>query len=474
MQVTETSADGLSREYKVVLDAKDVDEKLDLRLQELAQQVRIPGFRPGKVPPELLKKRFGDGLIQEVVQELVNESSQQAIAERGLRPAMLPHVHVGDYNAGKDLEYVMHLELMPDIEPIDFGELELERLNVEVPDSDVDAALENMAKDMRSSKPLETPRPAQTGDVVALDFVGSVDGEEKPGMRAEAHHLELGSGSFIPGFEDQLIGASAGEHRTVTVSFPADYHNAELAGKEAVFEVDVKEVREPVAMAVDEAMAQTMGLESLDALREAVRARIGRDFAGLTRMRLKRQLLDALADKHEFAVPKGMADAEFDAIWAQVAKAREEHPDDPEFAEKSEDDLKAEYRTIAERRVRLGLLLSEVGRLNNIEVSQDDINRAMAEEARRHPGEEQKVFQFLQQNREAQESIRAPLFEDKVVDFIVEMANVSERKLTPDELQTLDSDAEAASEAEGGESAAKTKSKTKRKTAKSKAKKAKS
>lgn len=456
MQVTETRTEGLKREYKVLISAKDLDEKMTGRLQELGAKVRVPGFRPGKVPIKVLKQRFGKSVMGEVLERAVTDSSNQAISERGLRPAMQPKIEITSFDEGKDLEYTMALEILPDIEPMDFSALELERLTIEVEDEAVDETLSDLAKAQRRTKALDQPRPAQKGDVLVLDFKGTVDGEEYPGMAAEDHHLELGSSSFIEGFEDQLIGAAIGETREVKVTFPEAYANERLAGREAVFTVTIKNILERVAVPVDDELAKAVGEADLTTLKARARERLEAEHREVARSRLKRQLLDKLAEAHDFPVPEGMVDAEFDAIWKQVAQDRERGQLDPEDAAKSEDELKEEYRGIAERRVRLGLLISEVGRRNGIEVSQDEVNRALLREAQRHPGREREVFEFYQRTPEAIANLRAPLFEDKVIDFIVDLAKTSERSVTPAEFrEEMEREAAAESPAKPAKKAAK-------------------
>ncbi|MCK6451866.1 MAG: trigger factor [Alphaproteobacteria bacterium] len=433
MQVTELANSGLRREYKIVIAAKDIDEKVTSRLEEIGSSISLPGFRRGKVPQALLKKRYGPAVMGEILEQALNDSSAQAMAERGLRPAVQPKIEVTAFDHGKDLEYTLAVELMPEIAPVDFKAIELERLVPEVGDAEVDKAVAGMADEMRKTEKVD-PRPAKKGDVLVIDFVGRIDGKEFPGGAAQGHHLELGSNAFITGFEDQLIGKQPGETATVKVTFPAEYGSAELAGKDAEFTVTINELRERVAVNVDEEFAKSLGMESLAKLREAMKGRLERDYAGLARMKLKRTLLDKLADAHQFAVPAGLVDSEFEAIWKQFEEAKQKNEIEKEELDKGEDALKAEYRTIAERRVRLALLLSEIGRQNNIQVAPDDVNRAMAEEARRFPGQERKVFEFYKNNPEMQARLRAPIFEDKVIDFIVEMARVSERRLPPEDL----------------------------------------
>jgi trigger factor len=370
----------------------------------------------------------------EVIEHAVTDSSAQVVTERGLRPAVQPKIEIVSLPDGADLEYSMAFEIIPDIQPTDFSTLELERLVVDVPEKEVDEAVERLAERQRKSEPVAEPRPAKTGDILVLDFVGRVDGKEFPGGQATDYYLELGSGFLIPGFEDQLTGAKPGDHVAVNVTFPDDYPNKELAGKDAVFDVDVKELREPVAAQIDDELAKSFGFDDLNGLRASVREQIEKEYGGVARSRIKRQLLDKLADGHDFEVPSGLVDAEFETIWQQIEADREQGRTDPEDEGKSEEDLKAEYGMIATRRVKLGLLLSEVGRMNNIQVSQDELTRAMLAEARRYPGQERKVLEFYQKSPEALAQLRAPLYEDKVIDYILELAKVSDRKVEPSEL----------------------------------------
>ena len=443
MQVTETSSEGLKRAYKIVIAASDLNEKVEGRLQELSSRINVPGFRPGKAPMTILKQRFGASVRGEVIERAVNDASQQAINERGLRPATTPKVEIIAQDDGKDLEYSIELEVLPDIEPMEFSSIELEQLKVAVSDSEVDGALEQIAKSRKRTEPLDKPRAAKSGDVLVIDFSGTVDGESLPELSGNDHHLELGSNAFIQGFEDQLVGAKAGETREVSVTFPEAYVNDQLAGRDAIFTCDVKDVLQSVTPEIDADFAKLLGEESLDSLKVKIREDIGKEYDRLAREKMKRQMLDALADNHDFAVPSSMVDAEFDSIWRQIESDRERGVVDPEDAGKSEDDLRSEYRGIAERRVRLGLLLAEVGRLNGLEVGQEEVNAALYREASRFPGQEQQVVQFYQSNPQAMSQLRAPLFEDKVVDFIAELANVTTRDITADDLKAEEAAAEA-------------------------------
>jgi trigger factor len=437
MQVTETKSDGLKHEFKVVLPANEIDEKLAARLEQVGREVRLPGFRPGKVPTAILKQRFGAAVINEVIEQAVTDSSSQALMERDLRPALQPKVEITTYEEGADLEYTMELEVLPAIVLPELAKLEVTRRTVEIPDSEVDESVRRIATQYSQAAPISDDRPAQKGDVLVIDFVGKVDGEVFPGGAAQDHHLEIGSNSFVEGFEDQLIGLKVGDHADVEIRFPDEYVNDQLSGKVAVFEVDVKQILEKTPLPIDDDLAKMVGMESLDQLRGAVRKQMEQEYGSITRAHLKREILDKLAETERFDVPAGMLELEFDTIWSRVQADRADGRLDPEDEGKSEDELKKEYGDIAERRVRLGLLLSEIGRTNNIDVSQEEMSRAILAEARRLPGQEQQVMEFYKNNPQALANLRAPVFEDKVIDFIIEMAQVTDLQVTPDELLHL-------------------------------------
>jgi trigger factor len=476
MQVTETSADGLKREYTITVPAGDLEQEINRRLGEIGRQVRLPGFRPGKVPMQILRTRFGPSVRGEVLQSTLQASSAEAISERQLRPALPPKVDILSAGEGADLEYKMAVEVLPEIPEPSFADLDIERLVVEVQDEEVDRAVERIAEQQRKSEVVE--RPAESGDILLVDTEGRIGEQEIPGAVGKDRKIVLGTGSSIPGFEDQLVGATAGDHRKVRVTFPADYAVADLAGKDADFDVDVKEVRWRLPIAIDDELGQAVGLENLAELRQELRQRLQRDYDAASRLRLKRSLLDKLAEGYDFPVPLGMVDLEFDNIWRRyeaqkvLASAGEADADAMPAAgeagadampaageadadamsaageagadalpaapapgmSQSDEAAKGEYRRIAERRVRLGLLLAEVGRRNNITVGPDEVNQAIAREARRHPGHERQVIDFYRQNPGTIDTLRAPIFEDKVIDFIVELAKIGERKVTPQEL----------------------------------------
>lgn len=433
MQVTETSAEGLRREYKIVVDAADINQRVERQLDDLGGKIKLPGFRPGKIPKKILRQRYGKSVLGEVLEGAVNDSSRETLSERGIRPAQQPKIEITKFDDGDDLEYTMAVEMLPEIEPIDFGALELTRIKSEVDDDTVAKGLEKVAENRKNFAVPDTPRAAKMGDQVLIDFSGSVDGDKRPEMQGTDMEVELGSGTLIPGFEDQIVGKKDGEF-TIAVTFPETYQEASLAGKDASFDIVLKEVRALVPTEVGEALAKDVGFDDLEGLKAAIRRQTESEFEQVSRARVKRQLLDTLAEKYTFEVPAGMADAEFDSIWQQVEEARQQADEDDPDAGKSDDELKEEYRGIAERRVRLGLILSDVAQNNNLQISQDELNRAMIAEARRHPGHEQQVFEFFQKNPQAVDGLRAPILEDKVVDYILEIAKIEESVVTPEEL----------------------------------------
>ena len=444
MQVTELSAEGLKHQFKIVVPASDLTSKIDERLAEMAKTAALPGFRPGKVPVSLLKKQYGQALFGEAVEAAVNTSTAKAIEDRGLKPALQPRVDLKQLEEGKDVEFEVVVEVLPEIGKLDFSGIELERLKAEVPAKDIDEALDRIAKANREQKPVDPPRPAQKGDSIKLDFVGSVDGTEFPGGAATDYVLEIGSGSFIPGFEDQLVGAEVGRTVEVKVTFPADYGAAELAGKDAVFKCTIKELNEFVDKPADDELAKKNNFENLEAMRKAVSERIGQDYSQISRSMIKRNLLDKLADLHKFQVPEGLIEGEFNAIWARIEEAKK----NGQKLEDDEEKMRKEYREIAERRVRLGLLLADVGRSNSIDVTPEELNQAVMREAMRYPGQERQVLEFYGKNAELKDQLRAPIFEEKTVDFILELAKVSEKTVTPEELLKAAREAEEEKSAE--------------------------
>jgi len=439
MQITQTLSEDLRRQFTVTVSASELDNRVTKRLEDMKGKINLKGFRPGKAPLSHLKKQFGKSVLGEVVEEAVSEGSQKAITDNALKPAIQPRVEpVGDINAvvdgNADLSFTVTVDLMPDFTPTDVSTLKVEKLVSDVSDAEIDEAVERIAKNVRGHAKRADGEPAQKDDMVVIDFVGSVDAVEFEGGTGNDFNLTLGSGQFIPGFEDQLIGAKAGDKVDVKVTFPTEYHAANLAGKDALFVVTVKEVQAPEEAKIDDALAQKLGLDTVATLRDRVRDQIKNDYGQATRMHLKRRILDALDKVHDFALPPAMVEAEFGAIWAQVEAELAREGKTAADEGKSEDELKAEYRKIAERRVRLGLVLGKLGEQNGITITGEEVNRAITERARQYPGQEQQVFQYYAQNQQAQAEIRAPLFEDKVVDFIAELAHVSEKKVAKDVL----------------------------------------
>ena len=434
MLITETVSEGLRREFKVVVPQSDLDSRLNGKIEEIKPRMNLKGFRPGKAPASFLKKQFGKSMMGDIVQDAVNESSQKAIADNALKPASPPKVDLVSafdqvVDGKSDLEFTVKVDLMPEFELTDVSKLKVERLVGEVSDADIEEALKRLAEQAKTFSPRQADEPAEKGDTVVIDFVGKVDGVEFPGGKADDFNLGLGTGQLIPGFEDQLVGAKTGEKRDVKVTFPADYPEASLTGKDAVFEVTVKEVRQPDPIAIDNDLAKKLGLDDLATLKDRVREQLKADFTRASRLHLKRRILDALDTEHSFALPPGMVESEFDGIWKQVEAELTREGKTAADEGKSEDELRKEYHDIAERRVRLGLVLARLGEQNGIAVAPEEVQRAIAARARQFPGQEQQVFNFYAQNPQAAAEIRAPIFEDKVVDFIAELAEVTDKKV---------------------------------------------
>lgn len=444
MQVVEKSIEGLSRVIAVTIPASELNAKLDLKLKEVGPQLRLKGFRPGKVPAGYVKKTFGRDLMGEIINTELNESSQKALEEAKLRPAAPAEMKlVSDMDkviAGQeDLTYEMALEVMPEFTPVDPASLKLTRPVYEASDADLDEALTELAGQAKNyeDKKGKSVKAAE-GDQLTIDFLGKLDGEPFEGGAAEDADLVIGSGRFIPGFEEQLKGAKVGDEKTIEVTFPTDYQAANLAGKLATFDIKVKAIKSEVPAVVDEDFAKRIGLESLDKLKELLRANLNQQYAGAARFKQKRALLDQLDGAHSFDLPPKMVEAEFAGIWQQVEadKAAGNLPEDD--AKKSEEDLKSEYRKIAERRVRLGLVLAEIGRANNVGVTDNELNNAIMQEARNYPGQERQVLDFYRQNPNAAAQMRAPIYEEKVVDLIFGKAEVTDAPITKEDLLAED------------------------------------
>lgn len=465
MQVTETLSQGLKREFKVVLPATDLATRLEGQLSELQAKARINGFRPGKVPVAHLKRLYGRSVMTEVVQEAVNEAHRKIIEDNALRPAAQPKFDFpGEqdelekaFEASADFAFTIAMEVLPKIEVGGFDDVEIVRLGAEVADSEVDEVLKRLADQNRTFTPKEgEDAVARTGDKATIDFVGKIDGEAFEGGSGEGVDLVLGSGSFIPGFESQLEGLAVGASRTVSVSFPEDYSAAHLAGKAASFDVTLKGIAAPGEVAIDDELAKGFGLEDLAKLKESIKANIARDYAAASRRKWKRELLDALDKKYSFDLPEGLVTQEFDQVWRRVAAEQGQSGRSFEDEGTTEEASRAEYLKIAERRVRLGLLLADIGEKAGVTISDDEFGQALIARVRSFPGQEKVVWDYYQKNPEARAEIRAPLYEEKVVDHILALVKVTDKTVSKEELLAFDDEDEdeaapaANAAAEGG------------------------
>ena len=438
MEVTETLSDGLKREFQVQVPAADLEARVTERLGELKGRVQLRGFRPGKVPVTHLRKIYGKAVMAETIEAVIRELNAKIVSDRGLKLAMEPKVTIPDeatavenvIGGQSDLAYTLALEILPKIELADFKGIKLERQVAEVTDMQLNEALDKIAEQNRPFAAKAEGAKAEKGDRVVIDFSGKIDGTPFEGGTGGDVGVNIGAGTFLPGFEDQLVGMSVGETRAVKVTFPENYMNAQLAGKDAEFDVTVKSLEAPGQVTVDDAFAKSLGLESLDKLKEAVRGRLQQEHAALSRQKLKRQLLDKLDETHKFALPPTLAEDEFRNVWTTVendlkAQGRT-------FADEgtTEEKAREEYRAIAERRVRLGLVLAEIGEKNKITVTEEEITRAIVDRARQMPGREQQVWEYYRKNPAAVAAIRAPIFEEKVVDFLIELANITEKQVS--------------------------------------------
>lgn len=433
MQVTEVANEGLKRAYTVVVPAASIAAEKDKRLAELAKDMKIPGFRPGKVPQKIVQARYGQAVMGEVLEASVQEATGKVVEERGLRPAVQPKIELVNFADGADLEFRLDVEVMPEIPMPDFASITLTRLKAVAGEEQVAKTLDSIVSRNATLEDAE-PRAAAKGDVLVCDFVGRIDGTEFEGGAAQDMPIEVAGQGFIPGFTEQLEGLAPGEERVIQVSFPAAYGSAALAGKDAEFTITAKALKTSVKPALDDELAKKVGLEDLAKLREVVTESLQREYDGLSRLAIKRRLLDALAERASFTVPEAMVEGEFAEIWQRVEADMKAGKLDGDDAGKDEAALKADYRGIAERRIRLGLLLSEIGRTNNIQVAREELSRAMMAEVQRYPGQEKQVIEYFQKNPQAMEQLRSPLFEEKVVDFMLELAQVTDETVTPEAL----------------------------------------
>jgi trigger factor len=448
MQVIETLSEGLKREYNIVFSAEELSNRLDGQLAELKDKVRLNGFRPGKVPVAHLKKVYGKSIMADVVQEAINEANKQILDEKGFRLALEPKVELPEDQAAieatlqakGDLSYKVALEVLPKFEIGAFDDIALERPVAEVSDADVDTAIDRLADGRKTYTPKPEGAKAENGDRLTVDFVGKIDGEEFEGGTSKDIDVVLGTNTFFPGFEEQLVGAEAGEKRTIEATFPENYANRQLAGRKSTMDVDVKAVAAPEPFAIDDEFAKSLNIESLDKLKEMVRGNISNEYAKASRDKLKRRLLDALDKRYAFELPEGLVSQEFDSIWRQVEA--EQKASGRTFADENttEEAARADYRRIAERRVRLGLLLAEVGSKADVKVSDEELTGALIARARAYPGQEKQVWDFYRKNPQAMAELRAPIYEERVVDHIVALAKVTDLPVSREELLRVDED----------------------------------
>lgn len=440
MEVTESTSEGLKRELKVKIEAAELSRRLDEKLHEIKDNVRLKGFRPGKVPVDHLRKVYGRSMMAEIVQQTVAESSAKAVEERDERPAVQPDISLGQdqkeieqvMDGAADLSYTLSFEVLPKIEIADLSKLKLERPVVEVAEEEIEKAIGQIAEESTTFE--DKDGAAAEGDQAVIDFAGSIDGVEFDGGAGEDAPVVIGRKQFIPGFEEGLLGAKAGEEREVKVTFPEDYTSADLAGKDVVFAVKVKKVGAPVKPAVDETLAKAVGFESVEKLREGVANRIKEQYGSISRMRVKRGLLDELDKEHKFELPEILVKQEFETIWRQVTGELERAGKSFGDEDTTEEKEKEKYEELAARRVRLGLVLAEIGEKSEVRITDDEVNKALMERLRQFPGQEQQVYEFYQKNPQAMAELRAPVYEEKVVDYILELADVTDKTVTKEEL----------------------------------------
>lgn len=444
MQVTETKNEGLKREYKVKLDAKSINDKSEQRLVAMSKNMKLDGFRKGKIPLKVLKQRFGKSIMGEVLEMSVNEASQKIMRDKKLTPAMAPKLEVTAYEEGGDLDFTMECEILPEVNEIELSKINLEKLVVDVEDKEIDEAVGRLADRNKVFKREEGAK-AKKGNRVLIDFTGSIDGVEFEGGTAKKFALELGSGSFIGDFEDQLVGSKEGSDITVKVSFPKNYHKQELAGKPAQFAVHVHEVQVGERPEVNDEFAKKFGFNELDALKDAVRGQTLDEYEASARMKIKKQLFDELDEKAKFPVPQTMVDLEFKSIWEKLEQAKKEG--DEALEGKSDDELRSEYGVIATRRVKLGILLSDIATKNKLQVTNEEVQRAVMQQAQQYPGQERAVFEFYKKNPQHLRELHGPILEEKAVDFIIAKAKVTERKVSPEEIMEEIDDGKKSKEA---------------------------
>lgn len=438
MKIKETKSEGLSREYNVTISAADFEKGVQNKLHEIGKTVAMAGFRAGKVPFSMIEKKYKANAMSEALDDMLRDGVNDLLKEKNLRPVFTPDVDIKKFEEGKDIEFSVKMDILPEIEIKDFGSIKLEKVMADVPEEEVTKALNYMAESRRDSVKVEENRETKKGDIAVIDFVGSIDGVEFNGGKGSAYPLEIGSNSFIPGYEDQLIGKKVGDVVDVKATFPENYHAKDLAGKEALFVTTIKEIREVKKSEINDEFAKSMGKDNLDALKEEVKSHIAKDYEAASKMKLKRALLDALDKAYKFDVPSKLVDMEYETIVKQYEAAKKNNQLDEDEKNKKEADLLKEYKEIAVRRVKLGLLLAEVGKEAKVEVTQEDINKAIMVEAQRYPMQAKAIFDFYLKNKDAIERLRTQVYEEKVIDHVLAQVKTEEKKVSVAELYNFD------------------------------------
>jgi trigger factor len=432
MQVTELEASELKRKYKIIIESQAIEAATEAELKNAGERVKIPGFRPGYIPMKVLKQRYGKSVQGDVIKQVVNRATMDTLRERSLRPAVTPQIAIEDYQDGGDLAFTMELEVFPPLPEVDFAAISLTRNSYDITDAEIDEALGRIAERNPELKEAKEGSAAKSGQVLNIDFKGMIDGVAFEGGSASGFNLELGSKQFIEGFEDQLVGAKVGDDRIVSVTFPAEYPAKNLAGKEASFAVKVNQIFTKEKPEMNDEFAKARGLADAAALRDAVKSQLTREYDGLVRSKLKKQLFDVLDETYDFQLPQSMVEMEFNTIWGRLQQAKQEG--DTSFEGKTDEELKEEYHAIAERRVKLGIMLADIGSRNNLKISQEELSRAVFQQASQFPGQERQVVEFYQKNPERLEDLRGPILEEKAVDFILSKVKTDEKKISIEEL----------------------------------------
>lgn len=440
MKIAKKENKGLNYTFKITVPADEFQKEYDEKLMSVAGKVKLAGFRPGKAPKNVVEQKYGAAVRGETAEKIINDATKKAFDENDIRPANTPKIDIVSFEDGKDLEFTVAVEVLPEVKMVDFSKIAVEKMVAKVGEKEVQDALDRLKQARQETEKSDEVRPTQKDDIIVIDFTGYMDGKPFRGGEGKDYYLKLGSNTFIPGFEDQLTGKNIGEKTTVHVKFPEDYHAKDMADKEADFEVEIKELRKMKEVEINDEFAKMFGQESVEKLKQMIEDTLSKEYDGISKIHLKRAVLDALAPMCKFDAPESMVSAEFDGIWKQFEDAKKRGEIDEDEKKKSEDDLKKEYRAIAERRVKLGLLLAEIANQNKITLAKEDISKAIMQEAQRYPGQEKQVFEFYAKNEQAMNALKAPIFEEKVIDFVISQIKVSEKTLSVADLYAYDPD----------------------------------